>query len=122
MYIDYETYASLSTNPIASADFASAEAWAEAELDLWTLNRLHTIDWSEWKARVEVVMTKLIDSKTAIEEGESGSALSHFSNGQDTYTFAHPEENAAYKAIETYALDVLPVELISRVAHYNGAH
>lgn len=122
MYLDYQTYAELSSSPIAEEDFASAEAWAEAELDVWTLNRLQVVDWSPWRNKVEMVMARLIDAKTSIEEAEQGQAISHFSNGQDTYTFANPGENVAYVNVQSYAWDVLPIELVSRAARYNGAN
>lgn len=122
MYLDLETYLELSPSPIASADFPSAEAWAETQLDLLTLNRLHEVDWTRWKTIVEVVMTKLVDSKSSIENEATGQAISHFSNGQDSYTFAKPDENSAYRAVIDFAYDVLPVELMSRAVRYNGAN
>lgn len=124
MYIDYETYASLSASPIASEDFPASEAWAEALLDHWTLNRLQSVDWSEWTSKVQLVMARLIDSRKSIEADTDSGPLTHFSNGQDSYTFesyGDPLFNAALGKCYGLAVDVLPVELISACVRYNGA-
>lgn len=121
MYLDYETYYELSSDPVSEEVFSTSEPWAEAVLDVWTLNRLQAIDWSAWKTKVELVMCQLVDKKDVILAGEEGSPLDSFSNGVDTFHFSSPEVNHYYRAVKQFAWDVLPVELISRVVSYNGA-
>lgn len=124
MYLDWETYQALGNGSVSEQDFARSEAWAEALLDHWTLNRLSSIDWSEFKTKVELVMARLVDSKVAVEADEDGSPVTHFSNGQDSYTFesyGDPLFNAALGKCYGFMVDVLPIELISHAVHYNGA-
>ena len=121
MYLDYETYESIGNGSVSAEDFPSVEAWAEAMLDTWTLNRLKVIDWSEWETQVEQVMARLVDNSDAIQAAEKGQALSSFSNGQDSYSFSTPDENSELAAVAGYAAIVLPVELLSACTSYNGA-
>lgn len=121
MYLDYQTYLSLGgTLPVES--FTPREAWAEAQLDNWTLNRLQSVDWSGWSTKVALVMKRLVDDSDSIMEAEGGSPVSHFSNGRDSFTFAEPLMNAPLHACYGYAVDVLPVEIMSACVRYNGAH
>ena len=124
MYLTYAQYQVYGNGSVSEEDFASSEAWAEALLDHWTLNRLRNIGWSEWEDKVQLVMAKLVDSKVSVEEDEDGAPVTHFSNGQDSYTFASfgdPLFNPAMGKAYGFAVDVLPVELISAAVHYNGA-
>lgn len=123
MYIDYETYVSLGGS-VSEEEFPSSEAWAEVQLNAWTLNRLKSVNWDAWKTEVELVMTRLIDKKTEVLEADGNAPISHFSNGQDSYTFSvgEPVLNVVLGAIYGYAIDVLPVELMSACVHYNGAN
>lgn len=119
-YLDYETYAALG-GTVPEDEFYVAEGWAEAWLDLWTLNRLHVVDWSEWEHRVQLVMTRLVDGRADAMAQEGATPLASFSNGRDSFTFADPEANTALAALNRYAVDVLPVELVSACVAYNGA-
>lgn len=120
MYLDYETYQALG-GTVSEADYPASEAWAEAVLDSWTLNRMRSIDWSAWEREVQLVMRRLVDDASAIQSAERGSAISHFSNGVDSYTYADPGENATLAADRGYAMDVLPVDLVSGCVRWNGA-
>ena len=120
-YLDFETYAAMG-GTVPEAEFPTAEGWAEAWLDLWTLNRLTVVDWSKWEHRVQLVMTRLVDQRAAVMEQEGATPLSSFSNGRDSFTFADPEANTALASCARYAVDVLPVELISACVSYNGAN
>lgn len=120
MYIDFETYQALG-GTLSSADYPAAEAWAEAVLDSWTLNRMRAIDWSAWEREVHLVMRRLVDDASAIQSAERGSAISHFSNGVDSYTYANPGENAPMASVRGYAASILPVELMSGCARWNHA-
>lgn len=125
MYLDYDQYLMFGDGSVSEADFQRSEAWAEALLDHWTLNRLHSIDWSEWECKVAMVMARLVDSKASVESESDGAPITHFSNGQDSYTFqsfGDPLFNMALGKAYGYAVDVLPVEIISAAVHYNEAH
>lgn len=120
MYIDYPTYLSMG-GEVGESDFPSYEAWAEAYLDMWTLNRLQSVDWSVWENKVHLCMVRLIDSHDAVMEAEGGTPVSHFSNGRDSLTFAEPLLNAPLHSCYGFCVDILPVELMSACTHYNGA-
>lgn len=120
-YLDWDTYQSMGEGTVSEEAFPSAEAWAEAMLDLWTLDRLHVVDWSEWAERVHVVMCRLVDSRSAVEAEEGGTPISSFSNGQDSYTFAEPLMNVALGRCYGVAADLLPVDLMSACVRYNHA-
>ena len=124
MYLTYAQYLTFGNGSVSEADFCRSEAWAEALLDHWTLNRLHTVDWSKWECRVAMVMARLVDSKASVESEADGAPVTHFSNGQDSYTFqsfGDPVFNLALGKCYGYAVDVLPVEIISACVRYNGA-
>ena len=87
-YLDWDTYQSMGEGNVSEEAFPSAEAWAEAMLDLWTLDRLHVVDWSEWADRVHVVMCRLVDSRSAVEAEEGGSLL----NTTAEHRMGKPEE------------------------------
>lgn len=120
-YLDYSEYQELG-GTLTEGEFEQAEPWAEALLDDWTLNRLQTVDWTPWEDRVRLVMVRLVDSREAIVTGDAEAAVSHFSNSIDAVTFAEPLVNSARSGARSYALDLLPVELVSRCVSYNGAH
>lgn len=120
MYLDYETYEALGGS-VSEADYPASEAWAEAVLDSWTLNRTRTLDWSEWEREVHLTMKRLVDDCEGIRAAEGGSAVSHFSNGVDSYTYANPGSNALLEAVRGYAECILPVDLISACVRWNGA-
>lgn len=120
-YLDWDTYQSMGEGEVSREAFPAAEAWAEAVLDLWTLDRLHVVDWSGWSDRVHVVMCRLVDSRSAVEAEEGSTPVSHFSNGQDSYTFADPTANVALGRCYGVAADLLPVDLMSACARWNHA-
>lgn len=120
MYIDFETYQAL-CGRVSWAEFPAREAWAEAVLDSWTLNRLRAVDWSRWEREVHLVMARLVDECDAIRQADSGAAVSHFSNGVDSYTYANPGENAPMASVRGYAASILPVEFMSGCARWNHA-
>ena len=120
-YLDFETYAAMGAT-VPEAEFPTAEGWAEAWLDLWTLNRLTVVDWSAWEHRVQLVMARLVDQRAAVMEQEGATPLASFSNGRDSFTFADAGANTALRACRDFAVDVLPVELISACVSYNGAN
>lgn len=120
-YLDWETYVEVGGGEVSEEAFPVAEAWAEAMLDLWTLDRLHVVDWSAWEERVHLVMARLVDSREAVMAEEGGTPLQSFSNGQDSYTFAEPLMNVALGGCYGYAVDLLPVDLMSACARYNHA-
>lgn len=122
MHLGFEAYQALG-GTLPEVDFSPREAWAEAQLNAWTLNRLKRVDWSEWEAEVHQVMMRLVDGYDSIMEAEGQPAVSSFSNGQDSYSFAvsEPLMNPALHSVYGFCVDVLPVELMSACARYNGA-
>jgi len=121
MYLDFGEYLAMG-GELDQQEFSDREAWAEMYLDLWTLNRLQTVDWSQWADKVKRCVKRLVDDYQSILDAEGGSPVSHFSNGRDSFTFAEPLLNAPLHACYGFCVDVLPVELMSACVRYNEAN
>ena len=86
-YIDYDTYATLGGS-LPQAAFDAAYPWARSWLDAITHGRLQTTDWQAWEDEVALAMAALLDATPAVRSEQSGQAVTSFSNGQDSYSFA----------------------------------
>ena len=122
-YIDYDTYVTLG-GALAQAAFDAAYPWAKSWLDAITHGRLTTTDWEAWEDEVALAMTALLDATPAVRSEQSGQAVTSFSNGQDSYSFATAaggSSSPTYDGTEAYVVRLLPVELVSWCSSYNGA-
>lgn len=123
-YIDYATYRAYG-GTMDETSFDMAYPWAKSWLDAITHGRLTTVAWSTWSTEVELSMVALVDATDAVRAEQAGQVVTSFSNGQDSYSFAasaaEAGESPTYASVAAYVTRILPVELVSACAAYNGA-
>lgn len=123
-YIDYQTYVTLG-GQLSEESFEAAYPWARSWLDALTLGRLRAGVPTAWANEVELAMAALVDATPAVRAEQSGQVLSSFSNGQDSFGFVTAAAEAGmsptYASVADYVTRLLPVELVSACATYNGA-
>lgn len=123
-YIDFETYAAYG-GQLAQGDFDAALPWARSWLDAITLGRLRNGVPSAWATEVELAMVALVDATPTVRAEQAGQVVSSFSNGQDSFGFVTAAAEAGmsptYASVADYVVRLLPVELVSACAAYNGA-
>lgn len=123
-YIDYQSYVSLG-GQLTEGDFDAALPWARSWLDALTLGRLRAGVPAAWSNEVELAMAALVDATPTIRAEQAGQVVSSFSNGQDSFGFVTAAAEAGmsptYASVADYVVRLLPVELASACAAYNGA-
>ena len=112
-------------------EFSSVEPYAESILDGMTLNRIKSGDSEKGDpSAVTRAMVVLVDYVPQIREAfkshASGSEVSSFSNGVDSFSFASGTSTGAWRneAMAAALAEVtllLPIELISADVSYNHA-
>lgn len=123
-YIDYQSYVSLG-GQLAEGDFDAALPWAESWLDALTLGRLRAGVPEAWSREVSLAMVALVDATPTARAEQAGQVVTSFSNGQNSFSFAASAAEAGMSptlaSVAAYVLRLLPVELVSACAAYNGA-
>lgn len=123
-YTDYQTYAALG-GQLGEDAFDAALPWARSWLDALTLGRLRAGVPQAWSNEVELAMVALVDATPAVRAEQAGQVVTSFSNGQDSFGFASSAAEAGgsptYASVADYVVRLLPVELVSACAAYNGA-
>lgn len=133
MYVTYEEYGELG-GALDERSFAAAEPRAEMLLDGWTLNRLKSgravadLEQMGEYRKVKVAMAWLVDQMQGIERARKakseGTEVTSFNNGVNSFSFgggASGEATAAEASAYREVCRMLPVELVSACAAYNGA-
>lgn len=132
MYLTFDEYQSMG-GTLTETEFNGAEAYAEVLLDSMTLNRLKNDqavkpDGYEKavKAAMMVLVQRVPEIKEAFSASATGSTVTSYSNGVDSFSFGGSANSTAENPALTAAYDeaalLLPVELVSACVSYNGAN
>lgn len=129
----YEEYRELG-GALDEKSFAAAGPRAEMLLDDWTLNRLKSgtavadLEQTGGYRKVKVAAAWLVDQMQGIERARKakseGTEVTSFNNGVNSFSFgggAPGEATAAEASAYHEVCRMLPVELVSACAAYNGA-
>lgn len=125
-YLDYSGYLARG-GTMTSTAFAKAEKQAERVMDSVTLERLRGGVPAEFSVDVADAMMVLVDSVDQILESykamAGGTQVTSFSNGVDSFSFGAGRQgrNEALEVARERAAAMLPIELTSVCALYNGA-
>lgn len=90
MYLDYETYAGLVTKAIPEEEYERVSVIADSVIDTWTLDRVGNAvkDGVELPGIIKALYCAIVSEiPNAMAYEGSGSKVSSFSNGVDTFSF-----------------------------------
>lgn len=119
MYLTHDEYEALG-GTLGEAEYAPLEAEAEAMMDELTMGRVADMP-QPYPGYVARAMYYLVGQADAISKAEgavaSGSQVSTFSNGVDSFGFVTSQDasyNAAWELAKARVVAMLPVALVSR--------
>lgn len=131
-YLTYDEYQAMG-GTLDEKEFSGAEIYAETLLDSMTLGRIKN-DKSEKpdgyekavKAAMFIIVNRVKDIRAAFQASATGSNVTSYSNGTDSFGFGGTASNAAANnpaLAATYdeVATLLPIELISACVAYNFA-
>ena len=130
MYLTFDEYTELGGATWSEDDYEDAEYLASLILDDVTLNRLQSVDWSDWEGRVKRCMFIILETLPALQDAfksdtSGGGSITQFSNGVNQFSMSgstsETDSEAIQAALYRQLVSMLPVELCSICAVYNDA-